>query len=230
MGIAEQHAVTFAAGQAAEGLKPFCSIYSTFLQRAYDQVIHDCALQKLPVRFIIDRAGLVGNDGPTHHGSFDLAYLGCIPDIVICAPSDEIELMNMVQTVYELDSMPSALRYPRGSALGLEKLNDLIGYNLDTMPEAGVALPVGKGRVVRERREGKDVTSRVAILSLGTRLACSITAARALEAADDKIGVTVADARWMKPLDTDLVNQLAESHDILITVEEVSLSYTLMAW
>ncbi|KAL1495696.1 hypothetical protein AB1Y20_016559 [Prymnesium parvum] len=221
VGIAEQHAVTFAAGQAAEGLKPFCSIYSTFLQRAYDQVIHDCAIQKLPVRFILDRAGLVGNDGPTHHGSFDLAYLGCIPDIVVCAPSDEVELMNMVHTVYSIDSLPSALRYPRGSALGLEKLNDLFGYELEEMPEKGTVLPVGKGRVIRQARAGAK--SRVAILSLGTRLACAVTAARALEEADGKVGVTVADARWMKPLDTELVGKLAEEHDILITVEEGSI-------
>merc|ERR1719311_1990046 len=154
VGIAEQHAVTFAAGMAVEGLKPFCAIYSTFMQRAYDQVVHDVAIQKLPVRMILDRAGLVGNDGPTHHGSFDLAYLGCIPGLVICAPSDEVELRNMVQTVYELDSLPSCLRYPRGSALGLEKLNDLFGYGLDELPAAGEALPIGKGRVIREASEG----------------------------------------------------------------------------
>jgi len=221
VGIAEQHAVTFAAGQAAEGLKPFCSIYSTFLQRAYDQVVHDCAIQKLPVRFILDRAGLVGNDGPTHHGSFDLAYLGCIPGIAICAPSDEVELKNMVQTVYEMEDKPSALRYPRGSALGLEKLNDLLGYGLNEYPEKGTALPVGKGRVVKEAQEG--ASSRVAILSIGTRLAASITAARALEADDSSVGVTVADARWMKPIDTELVNQLAAEHEILITIEEGSI-------
>jgi len=221
VGIAEQHAVTFAAGQAAEGLKPFCAIYSTFMQRAYDQVIHDCAIQKLPVRFILDRAGLVGNDGPTHHGSFDLAYLGCIPGLAICAPSDELELRNMVQTIYEIDSMPTCLRYPRGSALGLEKLNDLFGYDLDELPERGTALPMGKGRIVREAREG--ATSRVAILSIGTRLAAAVTAARALEDADPTLGVTVADARWMKPIDTDLVSQLATDNSILITCEEGSI-------
>jgi len=221
VGIAEQHAVTFAAGQAAEGLKPFCSIYSTFLQRAYDQVIHDCALQKLPVRFILDRAGLVGNDGPTHHGSFDLAYLGCIPGIAICAPSDEIELQNMVQTVYELDSIPSALRYPRGSALGLDTLNELFGYELRGIPDKGISLPVGRGRILREARSG--ASSRVAILSLGTRLASAVAAARALEGVDIQVGVTVADARWMKPIDTDLVRDLAREHDILITVEEGSI-------
>lgn len=221
VGIAEQHAVTFAAGQAAEGLKPFCSIYSTFLQRAYDQVIHDCAIQKLPVRFILDRAGLVGNDGPTHHGSFDLAYLGCIPGLAICAPSDELELRNMVQTIYEIDSMPTVLRYPRGSALGVSKLNDLFDYGLSELPERGVALPMGKGRVVREARSG--ATSLVAILSIGTRLAAAVTAARALEEADPTVGVTVADARWMKPIDTDLVNRLANDHSILITCEEGSI-------
>jgi len=221
VGIAEQHAVTFAAGQAAEGLKPFCAIYSTFLQRAYDQVIHDCALQALPVRFILDRAGLVGNDGPTHHGNYDLAYLGCIPGLAICAPSDEVELQNMIQTVYEMDSMPSALRYPRGSALGIDKLNDLFDYGLSEMPSKGTALPVGKGRIVREPRDG--ATKKVAILSIGTRLAAAVTSARALEADDDKVGVTVADARWMKPIDTALVDELAAEHDILITVEEGSI-------
>merc|ERR1719454_2205373 len=221
VGIAEQHAVTFAAGMAVEGLKPFCAIYSTFMQRAYDQVVHDMAIQKLPVRFILDRAGLVGNDGPTHHGSFDLAYLGCIPGLAILAPSDEVELQNMVQTIYELDNIPSALRFPRGSALGMEKLNDLFGYGLEEMPESGTFLPVGKGRVVREARSA--ATSRVAILSIGTRLAASIQAARLLEDTDSSVGVTVADARWMKPLDTELIDSLAEEHDVLITVEEGSI-------
>jgi len=221
VGIAEQHAVTFAAGMAVEGLIPFCAIYSTFLQRAYDQVVHDCAIQKLPVRFILDRAGLVGNDGPTHHGSFDLAYLGCIPNIVICAPSDEVELRNMVQTIYELDTLPSALRFPRGSGLGLEKLNDLFGYDLATMPARGTSLPVGKGRIIREARS--SMTSRIAILSIGTRLAAAVEAARALESSNPSVGVTVADARWMKPLDTALVTELASTHDILITVEEGSI-------
>merc|ERR1719311_127508 len=161
VGIAEQHAVTFAAGLAVEGIKPFCAVYSTFLQRGYDQVVHDCAIQKLPVRFILDRAGLVGNDGPTHHGAYDLAYLGCIPDMIICAPSDEVELMNMVQTVYEIDNYPSALRYPRGVGLGLEKLNDYFGYDLDEIPATGKAVPVGKGRVIREASAGAK--QRVAI-------------------------------------------------------------------
>jgi len=221
VGIAEQHAVTFAAGLAVEGIKPFCAIYSTFLQRAYDQVIHDVAIQKLPVRFILDRAGLVGNDGPTHHGSFDLAYLACIPGLVICAPSDELELKNMVQTVYELDTLPSCLRYPRGSALGVEKLNDLFGYGLTELPAAGEAVPIGKGRVIREAREG--CSSRVAILSIGTRLAPAVEAARAIEEEEGSVGVTVADARFMKPLDTELVTKLAEEHDVLITVEEGSI-------
>jgi len=221
VGIAEQHAVTFAAGLAVEGIKPFCAIYSTFLQRAYDQVVHDCAIQKLPVRFILDRAGLVGNDGPTHHGSFDLAYLGCIPNLVICAPSDELELRNMVQTIYEIDHMPSALRYPRGSALGIEKLNDLFGYNMEQLPEKAEALPVGKGRVIMQAHVG--AAQRVAILSLGTRLAPSVVAARALTVRDPTIGVTVADARWMKPIDTELVGRLAAEHDVLITVEEGSI-------
>merc|ERR1719454_12433 len=221
VGIAEQHAVTFAAGMAVEGVKPFCAIYSTFMQRAYDQIVHDVAIQKLPVRMILNRAGLVGNDGPTHHGSFDLAYLGCIPGLVICAPSDEVELQNMVQTIYELDNIPTCLRFPRGSALGVEKLNDLFGYGLEEMPESGTFLPVGKGRVVREARSA--ATSRVAILSIGTRLAASIQAARLLEDTDSSVGVTVADARWMKPLDTELVSQLAEEHDVLITVEEGSI-------
>lgn len=138
VGIAEQHAVTFAAGLAVEGLKPFVAIYSTFLQRGYDQVVHDVVTQKLPVRFILDRAGLVGNDGPTHHGSFDLAYLGCLPDLVIMAPSDELELMHMIATAYELDTLPSAIRFPRGSALGIEGLREQLGYTITSMPTKGV--------------------------------------------------------------------------------------------
>ena len=221
VGIAEQHAVTFAAGMAVEGLKPFCAIYSTFMQRAYDQVVHDVAIQKLPVRMILDRAGLVGNDGPTHHGSFDLAYLGCIPGLAICAPSDEVELMNMVQTIYQLDNIPTCLRFPRGSALGLEKLNDLFGYELEAMPEKGASLPVGKGRVVREARKGAE--RKAVILSIGTRLAAAVEAARALEAEHDDLGVTVADARWMKPLDTELITELAKEHSVMVTVEEGSI-------
>uniref|UniRef100_A0A7S0HD10 1-deoxy-D-xylulose-5-phosphate synthase n=1 Tax=Phaeocystis antarctica TaxID=33657 RepID=A0A7S0HD10_9EUKA len=223
VGIAEQHAVTFCAGMAVEGLKPFCAIYSTFLQRAYDQVIHDVAIQKIAVRFILDRAGLVGNDGPTHHGSFDLAYLGCIPGLAILAPSDEVELKNMVQTVYEMDDRPSCLRYPRGSALGVEKLNDLFGYDLEEVPERGEVLPIGKGRIIKTMPEGVEKGARVAILSIGTRLAPAVEAARAVEASDATIGVTVADARWMKPLDTDLVAKLVAEHDVLITIEEGSI-------
>jgi len=221
VGIAEQHAVTFAAGLAVEGIKPFCAIYSTFMQRAYDQVIHDVAIQKLPVRMILDRAGLVGNDGPTHHGSFDLAYLGCIPGLLVCAPADEIELKNMIQTIYEIDNLPTALRYPRGSAYGLEKLNDLFGYGLDAVPEKGVKLEVGKGRYVK--RASASSSTRVAILTIGTRLGEAVLAARALEKSDPTLGVTVADARWMKPIDTDLVSELASEHQVLITVEEGSI-------
>lgn len=220
VGIAEQHAVTFAAGLAVEGLKPFCSIYSTFMQRAYDQIIHDVAIQKLPVRFVLDRAGLVGNDGPTHHGTFDLAYLGCIPNMLICAPSDEIELKHMVQTIYEIDDKPTALRYPRGSALGIEKLNALFGYDISELPPAE-ALPVGKGRVIRAAATG--AREKVAILSIGTRLEASVKAALAMEDNDPTLGVTVADARWMKPLDTKLIAELADNHDVLVTVEEGSI-------
>jgi len=218
VGIAEQHAVTFAAGMAVEGLKPFCAIYSTFMQRAYDQIIHDVAIQKLPVRMILDRAGLVGNDGPTHHGSFDLSYLGCIPGIVICAPSDEVELRNMVQTVYTLDNVPSALRFPRGSALGVDKLNDLFDYGIESIPATGTTLPVGKGRIIKQG--DPEAKQKVAILTIGTRLAPAVVAARELEANEQGVSVTVADARWMKPLDTDLIDRLAEEHDVLITCEE----------
>mmetsp|Transcript_14383 Transcript_14383/g.37311 ORF Transcript_14383/g.37311 Transcript_14383/m.37311 type:complete len:723 (+) Transcript_14383:19-2187(+) len=221
VGIAEQHAVTFAAGMAVEGLKPFCAIYSTFMQRAYDQVVHDVAIQKLPVRMILDRAGLVGNDGPTHHGSFDLSYLGCIPGLVICAPSDEVELRNMVQTIYTLDHVPTCLRFPRGSALGLDKLNDYFGYDLDEIPATGAVLPVGKGRIIKHA--DTDAKQKVAYLTIGTRLAPAIEAARAIEAANPEVGVTVADARWMKPLDTELIDELVAAHDILITVEENSI-------
>jgi 1-deoxy-D-xylulose-5-phosphate synthase len=199
VGIAEQHAVTFAAGMATEGMKPFCAIYSTFLQRAYDQVVHDVVLQSLPVRFAIDRAGLVGADGATHAGSFDLAYLGCLPGIVLMAPADEAELVHMVATAAGLNDRPSALRYPRGEGLGL------------AVPARGTALEIGRGRVVRQG-------DRVAILSLGTRLADALTAAERLAARG--IGATVADARFAKPLDTALVEQLARHHEVLVTVEE----------
>ena len=202
VGIAEQHAVTFAAGLATEGFKPFCAIYSTFLQRAYDQVVHDVAIQNLPVRFALDRAGLVGADGPTHAGSFDLAYLGCLPNFVIMAAADEAELVHMVATQVAIDDRPSALRYPRGEGVGVE------------MPEVGVPLEIGKGRIMRE---GK----RVAILSLGTRLA------EAMKAADELntygLSTTVADARFAKPLDLDMIRKLALQHEVLITIEEGSV-------
>ena len=199
VGIAEQHAVTFAAGLAAEGYKPFVTIYSTFLQRAYDQVVHDVAIQKLPVRFAMDRAGLVGNDGPTHAGSFDIAYLGCLPDFVIMAAADEAELVHMVATQVAVDDRPSAVRYPRGEGVGV------------ALPERGVALEIGKGRILREG-------SKVALLSLGGRLAEASKAADELAARG--LSTTVADARFAKPLDTDLVLRLAREHEVLITIEE----------
>jgi 1-deoxy-D-xylulose-5-phosphate synthase len=202
VGIAEQHAVTFAGGLATEGFKPFCAIYSSFLQRAYDQVQHDVVLQKLPVRFAIDRAGLVGADGATHAGSYDMAFLGCLPDIVIMCPSDEAELMHAVATAVSIDDRPSAFRYPRGEGVGVE------------LPERGTVMPIGKGRIIREG-------NRVAILSLGTRLA------EALKAADDLaargLAPTVADARFMKPLDEELILRLAREHEVLITLEEGSV-------
>ncbi|MCH7955915.1 MAG: 1-deoxy-D-xylulose-5-phosphate synthase [Proteobacteria bacterium] len=199
VGIAEQHAVTFAAGLATEGLKPFAVIYSTFLQRAYDQVVHDVAIQGLAVRFAIDRAGLVGADGQTHAGSYDVAYLGCLPGFVIMAAADEAELVHMVATAAAIDDRPSAFRYPRGEGTGVE------------LPEKGTPLEIGKGRVLREG-------STVAILSFGTRLpevfkAADILAARGLS-------TTVADARFVKPLDQDLVRRLAREHEVLITIEE----------
>ena len=202
VGIAEQHAVTFAAGMATEGMKPFCAIYSTFLQRAYDQVVHDVVLQGLPVRFGIDRAGLVGADGATHAGSFDLAYLGCLPGIVLMAPSDELELMHMVATSAGIDDRPSAVRYPRGESTGLE------------LPSRGTPLPIGRGRILREG-------SSVAILSLGTRLAESLRAADELAARG--LSTTVADARFAKPFDTAMVEQLARHHAVLVVVEEGSM-------
>jgi 1-deoxy-D-xylulose-5-phosphate synthase len=202
VGIAEQHAVTFAAGMATEGYKPFCAIYSTFLQRAYDQVVHDVAIQNLPVRFALDRAGLVGADGPTHAGSFDIAYLGCLPNMVIMAAADEAELVHMVATAAAYDSGPIAFRYPRGEGVGVD------------MPEKGVPLPIGKGRIVREG-------SRIAILSLGTRLSEALRAAEELEARG--LSTTVADARFAKPLDEELILQLARDHEVLITVEEGSI-------
>jgi 1-deoxy-D-xylulose-5-phosphate synthase len=199
VGIAEQHAVTFAAGLATEGYKPFCAIYSTFLQRGYDQVVHDVAIQRLPVRFAMDRAGLVGADGPTHAGSFDLAYLGCLPGFVIMAAGDEADLVHMVATQVAINDRPSALRYPRGEGVGVE------------MPAEGKPLEIGKGRIIREG-------SKIAILSLGTRLSESLKAAE--ELASYGLSTTVADARFAKPLDTDLVLRLANEHEVLITIEE----------
>jgi len=199
VGIAEQHGVTFAAGLATQGYKPFVAIYSTFLQRAYDQVVHDVAIQKLPVRFMMDRAGLVGADGPTHAGSFDLAYLGCLPHFVIMAAADEAELVHMVATAATIDDRPCAVRYPRGDGVGV------------TMPEAGMPLEIGKGRIITQG-------STVALLSLGTRLAECIKAAEMLAA--QGISATVADARFAKPLDRDLILRLAREHELLITIEE----------
>jgi 1-deoxy-D-xylulose-5-phosphate synthase len=199
VGIAEQHAVTFCGGLACEGYKPFAAIYSTFLQRAFDQVVHDIAIQSLPVRFAIDRAGMVGADGVTHQGSFDITYLGCLPGFVLMAAADEVDLMHMVATAVAIDDRPSALRYPRGEALGLE------------MPERGTPLEIGKGRILREG-------TKVAVLSYGTRLQDALTAADELAARG--LSTTVADARFAKPLDHDLVRRLAREHEVLITVEE----------
>ena len=199
VGIAEQHAVTFAAGLACEGIKPFCAIYSTFLQRGYDQLVHDVAIQSLPVRFAIDRAGLVGNDGATHAGSFDIAYLGCLPGIVLMAPADEAELMHAVATIADIGDRPSAVRFPRGEATGM------------ALPARGEILPLGTGRIVREG-------SRVAILSLGPRLAEALKAAEELAARG--LSTTVADARFAKPLDTKMIEQLARHHEVLVTIEE----------
>lgn len=220
VGIAEQHAVTMSGGMACEGFKPFCCIYSTFLQRGYDQLIHDISLQKLPVRFILDRAGLVGNDGPTHHGSFDLAYIGCIPNMIIMAPSDETELQNMVATALGINDSPSVVRYPRGVGVGLDVINEKFGGKFETMPERGRPLPIGKGRIIR-RKSSEAKAGAVAILSLGTRLLESVNAAERLE--NSGIPVTVADARFMKPLDRELITGLAAEHEIVITVEEGSI-------
>ncbi len=202
VGIAEQHAVTFAAGMATEGLRPFVAIYSTFMQRAYDQVVHDVAIQSLPVRFALDRAGLVGNDGATHAGSFDIAYLGCLPGIVLMAPADEAELAHAVATLAAIDDRPSAVRFPRGDSTGLVEV-----------PKRGTVLPLGHGRILREG-------SRVALLSLGPRLADALKAAEMLDA--QGISTTVADARFVKPLDENLLEQLARHHELLVTIEEGS--------
>ena len=202
VGIAEQHGVTFAAGLATQGFKPFATIYSTFLQRAYDQVVHDVAIQRLPVRFAMDRAGLVGADGPTHAGSFDIAYLGCLPGFVLMAAADEADLVHMVSTAVAIDDRPSALRYPRGEGRGI------------AMPEEGKPLEIGKGRILREG-------TKVALLSYGARLG------ECLKAADELAGyglpTTVADARFAKPLDVDLLLRLAREHEVLLTIEEGSI-------
>jgi 1-deoxy-D-xylulose-5-phosphate synthase len=199
VGIAEQHAVTFAAGLAADGMKPFCAIYSTFLQRGYDQVVHDVAIQRLPVRFAMDRAGLVGADGPTHAGSFDVGFMGALPGMILMAAADEIELARMVATAAAIDDRPSAFRYPRGEGLGLE------------MPAVNEPLEIGKGRIVREG-------TSVAIISFGTRLGESLKAADLLAARG--LSATVADARFAKPLDVDLILRLAREHEAIVTVEE----------
>ncbi|MBV8189212.1 MAG: 1-deoxy-D-xylulose-5-phosphate synthase [Alphaproteobacteria bacterium] len=199
VGIAEQHGVTFAAGLACEGFKPFAAIYSTFLQRAYDQVVHDVAIQRLPVRFAIDRAGLVGADGATHAGSYDVTYLACLPDFVVMAAADELELMHMVATAAQIDDRPSAFRYPRGEGMGVE------------LPARGTPLPIGKGRILREG-------TKIAILNFGARLGECLVAAEDL--ATKGLSTTVADARFAKPLDTDLVRRLAREHEVLITIEE----------
>ena len=199
VGIAEQHGVTFAAGMAADGLKPVAAIYSCFLQRAYDQIVHDVALQHLPVRFAIDRAGLVGSDGPTHAGSYDLAYLTCLPDFVVMAAADEAELKHMVATALSIDDRPSAFRFPRGEGVGVD------------LPSRGMLLPIGKGRVLKE---GTDI----ALLSLGGRLQECLKAAE--ELADNNVSATVVDARFAKPLDEDLIAQLAKNHEAIITIEE----------
>ncbi|MFW2342644.1 1-deoxy-D-xylulose-5-phosphate synthase [Brevundimonas sp.] len=199
VGIAEQHAVTFCAGLAADGMKPVCAIYSTFLQRGYDQVVHDVAIQSLPVRFAMDRAGLVGADGSTHAGSFDIGYMGALPGMVLMAAADEAELAAMIATSLEIDDRPSAFRYPRGDGVGVE------------IPELAAPLEIGKGRIVREG-------TTVALLSLGTRLQESLKAAETLAARG--VSTTVADARFAKPLDQDLILRLAREHEVLITVEE----------
>ncbi|WOI09865.1 1-deoxy-D-xylulose-5-phosphate synthase [Thalassospira lucentensis] len=202
VGIAEQHAVTFAAGMACEGYKPFCTLYSTFLQRAYDQVVHDVVIQNLPVRFAMDRAGLVGADGATHAGAYDIAYLGCLPNIVLMAAADEAELVHMTTTAWAIDDRPSAFRYPRGEGVGVE------------MPAEGQVLEIGKGRILREG-------GKIAILSYGTRLAEAMLAAEDLAARG--LPATVVDARFAKPLDHALIADLARNHEVLITIEEGSI-------
>jgi 1-deoxy-D-xylulose-5-phosphate synthase len=199
VGIAEQHAVTFAAGLAADGMKPFCAIYSTFLQRGYDQVVHDVAIQSLPVRFAMDRAGLVGADGCTHAGTFDIGYMGALPGMILMAAADEADLAAMIATACEIDDRPSAFRYPRGDGVGVE------------IPELAAPLEIGRGRIVREG-------TAVALLSFGTRLQETLKAADILAA--HGVSATVADARFAKPLDHDLITRLAREHEALITIEE----------
>jgi 1-deoxy-D-xylulose-5-phosphate synthase len=202
VGIAEQHAVTFAAALAAQGMRPFCAIYSTFLQRAFDQVVHDVAIQNLPVRFAIDRAGLVGADGATHAGSFDVTYLATLPNFVVMAPADEAELVHMTYTAACHDSGPIAFRYPRGNGTGV------------ALPEVPQQLEIGKGRIVRQG-------TKVALLSLGTRLAEALKAADSLEAKG--LSTTVADLRFAKPLDQALIARLMASHEVVVTIEEGSI-------
>jgi 1-deoxy-D-xylulose-5-phosphate synthase len=202
VGIAEQHGVTFAAGLAAQGMRPFCAIYSTFLQRAYDQVVHDVAIQNLPVRFAIDRAGLVGADGATHAGSFDVTYLATLPNFVVMAAADEAELVHMTYTAALHDSGPIAFRYPRGAGVGVP------------LPETPERLAIGKGRIVRHG-------TKVALLSLGTRLAEALKAADQLEAKG--LSTTVADLRFVKPLDSELIRKLMATHEVLVTIEEASI-------
>ena len=202
VGLAEQHAVTFAAGLAADGMKPFATIYSTFLQRAFDQIVHDVALQNLPVRFAMDRAGYVGADGQTHCGAYDIAYMACLPNMIVMAPSDEAELVHMVATAAAIDDAPCAFRYPRGEGVGVD------------MPERGEILPIGKGRILREG-------TKIALLAYGTRLQDCLDAAEELTA--HGLSTTVADARFAKPLDEDLVQRLAAEHEVLVTVEEGSV-------
>jgi len=199
VGIAEQHGVTFCAGLACEGFKPFAAIYSTFLQRAYDQVVHDVAIQGLPVRFVIDRAGMVGADGVTHQGSYDITYLGCLPGFVLMAPADEAELMHMIATAVQIDDRPSAVRFPRGEGTGV------------ALPDRGTPLELGKGRLLQEG-------GKVALLSYGTRLADTLAAAETLAA--HGLPATVADARFAKPFDQDLLRRLAREHEVLVTIEE----------
>ncbi len=202
VGIAEQHAVTFAAGLATEGYKPFATIYSTFLQRAYDQVVHDVAIQNLPVRFAIDRAGLVGADGPTHAGSFDITYLATLPNFVVMAPSDEAELVRMINTAVTINDRPSAFRYPRGNGYGVE------------LPSIKETIEIGKARIIQEGKQ-------ICLLSLGTRLEeCKIAAN---ELKNKGISTTIIDARFAKPLDKELILKSANTHEVLITIEEGSI-------